>query len=883
MRSPSRPRPPRIAERLLALLLPPQYRDVHLGDLEEGFLRRMERGQPAKRWYRRQVRRSIPAAIALRYQARNDHRLEPGASMKTIGQDLRYGLRALWNSPSFAIVSTLTLALAIGVNTSIFSLVSVIIFADLPMQESETVQVVRGVNAELEIDRDSVSPADYMDLVERSRSFESLSAMSQGQWVLTGGDQPTRVTGLRFTVGLTETWKLPPVLGRGFAEGEDRRGAEPVAMLTHGFWQEQYGGRIDVIGETIGLDGEEFTIVGVTHPMLEFANFSAAQVVTPLILARGEPNRADRSLFVSGRLAAGVTHEMATAEVRQIGMDLADEHPAQNRGWGLASAPVMESLIDDDGVTIMLLLQLTVGMVILLACANVANMLLARSSARGAEIAVRSALGAGRTRLIRQLLTESMVISLAAAGLGLGFAYALNEALIWISAGTEEVFLMAEFDGKVLAFTLLVSLVAPLAFGLFPALRASSSGPAAALRDGRSGDGGRSGKRARSVLVSAQVALAITLMIVATLLTRTVINLETRPLGFVLDGLLTVQLDLPTHRYEDPQSRLQFFERARDEMSGVPGVGTVELTNVIPAAGAGSRRSLTIEGREEVEGRAAPNGRFVAVSAGYFDLIRLPILQGRSFTAADDRSSFKVAILSKAITDRYWNDQDPVGGRVQIVGTEEWLQVVGVVSDVRDAGDIEQGSPDIYVPHPQDSRSSMYLVTRTSADPAGLAGPIRDAIWKVDANQPVDTILTMERAQYLSSSSNFALLTLFVTFAVFALFMAAIGIYGVMSYSVSQRRQEIGLRMALGAEAGAVRWMVVSQGARLLAAGTVVGLVAAFAVSRLLGNLVFGVSASDPLTFIGVPLVLTGVALVANLVPARRATRVDPADALRAE
>ena len=442
---------------------------------------------------------------------------------------------------------------------------------------------------------------------------------------------------------------------------------------------------------------------------------------------------------------------------------------------------------------------------------------------------------------------------------------------------------MAEFNGKVLAFTLLVSLVAPLAFGLFPALRASSSGPAAALRDGRSGDGGRSGKRARSVLVSAQVALALTLMIVATLLTRTVINLQTRPLGFVVDGLLTVQLDLPDNGYEEPESRVQFFEGAREEMRGIPGVGTVELTNVIPAAGAGSRRSITIEGREEAEGRAAPTGRFVAVSAGYFDLIGLPILQGRAFTEADNRSSFDVAILSKAITDRYWNDQDPVGRRLQIVGTEEWLQVVGVVSDVRDAGDIDQGSPDIYVPHPQDARSSMYLVTRTSADPAGLAGPIREAIWRVDPNQPIDGILTMERAQYLSSSSTFALLTLFVAFAVFALLMAAIGLYGVMAYSVSQRRQEIGLRMALGAEAATVRRMVVFQGARLLAVGTVVGLVAAFGVSRLLANLVFGISASDPLTFIGVPLVLASVALAANMIPARRATRVDPADALRAE
>jgi len=740
----------------------------------------------------------------------------------------------------------------------------VIVFADLPMQESATVHVVRGVNAELEVDQGSVSPADYMDLVERSRSFESLSALTEGQWVLTGTDQPIRVTGLQFTAGLTESWKLPPLLGRSFAEGEDRWGAEPVAMLTHGFWQDQYGGRTDVIGETINLDGQEHTIIGVTHPKLEFASFARAQVVTPLVLNRGEPNRAGRYLFVSGRLAAGVTDEMATEEVRQIGIDLADEYPSQNRGWGLWSAPVMESLINPDGNRILLLLQLAVGMVILIACANVANMLLARSTARAREVAVRAALGAGRTRLIRQLLTESMLISLAAAGLGLGFAKALNESLIWISAGTEEVFLMAEFDGKVLTFTLLVSLVAPLAFGLFPALRASSAGPSAALRDGRSGDGGRSGKRARAVLVAAQVSLALTLMIVATLLTRTVINLQARPLGFVADDLLTVELNLPESHYKEPESRLLFFELARDEMRGLPGIGAVELTNVIPAAGFGSLRSLTIEGREEAEGRAAPTALFVAVSSGYFDLIGLPILQGRAFTEADDRSSFRVAILSRAIADRYWPDQDPIGRRVQVVGTDEWLQVVGVVSDVRSTSDIDQGSLNIYVPYPQDGRSSMYLVTRTSADPAGLAGPIREAVWRVDANQPIDEIQTMERAQYLNASSNYALIMLFTTFALFALFMAAIGIYGVMSYSVSQRRQEIGLRMALGAEVSTVRWMFVSQGARLVAAGIAVGLLAAFAVSRLLGTLVFGISATDPLTFIGVPLVLAGVALVAT-------------------
>ena len=879
-----RPRPPQLAERLLTLLLPWQYRDEHLGDLEEGFRRRATAGRSASRWYWRQVVRSIPAAIALRYQTRNDDRTEPGLPMETISQDLRYGLRSLRKSPGFAIVSILTLALAIGVNTSVFSLVSVIIFADLPMQDSETVSLVRGINPELEIDQGSVSPADYMDLVERSRSFESLADLTEGQWILTGQDQPIRVSGPQFTAGLTETWKLPPVLGRSFAAGEDRLGAEPVAMLSHGFWRDRYSGRSDVIGETIALDGEEYTIVGVTNPGLEFASFATAQIITPLVLDGGEPDSTGRSLFVSGRLAPGVTQEMATEEVRQIGVDLAEEFPAQNRGWGLWSAPVMESLIDEDGRLIFLLLQLTVGMVILIACANVANMLLARSTARAREVAVRSALGAGRSRLIRQLLTESLVISLAAASLGLAFAYGLNKTLIWISAGTEEIFKMAEFNAEVLTFTLLVSLVAPLAFGLFPALRASAAGPSAALRDRRSAGGGRSGKRVRGVLVTAQISLALTLMVMATLLTRSVINIQTRALGFAPEGLLTIELNLSESLYEAPESRLQFFAQAQEEISSLPGIGRVEMTNVIPAAGIGARRSLIIEGREEVEGRAAPTAIFVTISDGYFDLIGLPLLQGRAFTEADDASSFEVAILSQDVADRYWPDEDPIGRRIQIAGADDaWIQVVGVVRNVRDARDSEQGSLDIYVPHSQNARESMFLVTHATADPAALAGPIRDAIWRVDVNQPVDAIQTMARAQYVAAASNYPLLTLFVTFAVFALFMASIGIYGVMAYSVSQRGKEIGLRLALGAEVGSVRWMVVSEGARLLAFGIGIGLVAAFAISRLLGNLVFGVSATDPLTFIGVPLVLASVALVANLVPATRATRLDPADTLRAD
>ncbi len=875
--------PPRWAERLITGVLPARFRDEHLGDLEEGFLRRARRDPVgARRWYLRQVIGSIPGAIRLRYQTRNDTQTT-ARSMETIIQDLKYGLRSLRKSPGFAVVSIVTLALAIGVNTSIFSLVSAIVFADLPMQESETVALVRGTNAELGIDQGSVSPADYLDLVERSRSYESLSALTEGQWILTDGDAPERVAGLRFTAGLTETWRLRPVLGRSFAESEDRFGATPVAMLTHGFWQDRFGGRPDVLGQILRLDDHEYTIIGVTHPKLEFGSFADAQIITPLILNRTESNRSIRYLFVVGRLAPGVSQDAATAEVARIGRDLAAEYPTENLGWGLWSAPARESLIDDQANTILLFLQLTVGMVILIACANVANMLLARATVRSREIAVRSALGAGRQRLIRQLLTESLMISLAAATLGIAIAYALNESLIWISAGTEEAFKMAKLDGRVFTFTLLVSLAAPLVFGLLPSLRASSAGPEAALRNGRSGDGGRSGKRTRGALVTAQVSMVLTLMIVAGLLVRTQINVQSRPLGFDSSGLLTVSVALPETRYEEDESRLVFFAQAREALRNAIGVDQVELTNVIPAADFGPRRSLEIEGRDVIEGRAAPTAHIVTVSQGYLEMIGLPVQAGRAFEVSDDTESFPVAILSGSIADRYWPGEDPVGSRFRISGNARWVPVIGVAADVRGTTDSDQGALNVYRLHEQRPLTDMYFVARTTANPASVAHSVREAIAGVDPGLPIDRIRMMERAQYEARASSVAVITLFVTFAVFALIMAAVGIYGVMAYSVSRRSTEIGVRLALGAERSTVRWLIVGQGTRLLGLGIVIGLAASFGLSRLLDSIVFGISAHDPVTFIGVPLILSAVALFAMVIPARRATHMDPARTLRSE
>jgi putative ABC transport system permease protein len=372
-------------------------------------------------------------------------------------------------------------------------------------------------------------------------------------------------------------------------------------------------------------------------------------------------------------------------------------------------------------------------------------------------------------------------------------------------------------------------------------------------------------------------------MIVASLLVRTVVAIQARPLGFDPSDVLTVQIELPEGDYSEDGDAERFFAQARDRVGAVPGFSDVQLTNVLPGADFGALRSLEVEGLDWPEERAAPTAFFTTASAGFFDALGLDVQSGRTFEQTDNAESFLVAVVSRAIASEYWPEQDPLGRRFRRVGEEAWIQVVGVVADVRSTGDTDQTSPNVYVPHAQDERRSMYLVARTTREPSAVAGPIRDAIWGIDSQLPLGAIRTLERAHYENSASTYALITLFVTFAVFALLMAAVGIYGVMAYSVSQRRAEIGLRMALGAEASAVRWMIVSQGARLMVAGVVIGLLAAFAMSRLLANLVFGVSPTDPLTFIGVPLVLMSVALVANMIPARRATRTDPATTLRAD
>jgi putative ABC transport system permease protein len=805
--------------------------------------------------------------------------------METLTRNIRFAFRSLRKNPTFSAVATLTLALAIGVNTAIFSIVGVIVFADLPMQETESVAVVRAVNPALGVDQGSVSVPDFLDLRERATSYDGLAALDGDRWVLTGGDVPVRIDGLRITANTFDVWRLPAVAGRSFLSDEDLPGGARVAMISYPFWQSNFSGGADAVGSTLKLDGEVYEIVGVANPKLGFADFGRAQVLLPLVLDGTGALRDDRRLFVSGRLAPGVTHERATQEAAAIGRALAEEHPDVAAGWSLWSAPAMESLLGNEGRVVLLMLILTVSFVILIACANLANMLLARATVRAREMSVRAALGAGRGRLVGQLLTESFVISMVSAVLGFGFAKVLMDFLTRVANGTEEVFNMARMDGRVMAFTLLVALVAPLVFGLLPALRTSGDGPAGVLREGRSTGGARAGKRTRNVLAGAQVSLALSLMIVAGLLARTVANLTLRDPGFDPAGIVTVSLDVSDGAYPDDAGRVRFYEAAREALAGIPSVTGTALTNVIPGAGFGQFRGIRIEGREVPRESGLPTVEVVTVSSDFTSLLGLRVLRGRALDLNDGPDATRVALVAKDVAELHWPGEDPIGRRFQL-GSDEgapWVQVVGVVADVGPSTDSERPAPYVYVPHAQNALSAMTVLARSDADPAGLGGRIREAILAVDADQPVDRILTVEQAQYDNNASSVAVATLFVIFAVFALAMAALGIYGVMSYSVSRRAGEIGLRMALGARAAEVRAMVVGQGMKVVVAGMAVGLVAAWGLSRVLAGVVFGISPTDPVTFLGVPALLVMVALLATWIPAVRATRAEPAKVLRAE
>ncbi len=804
--------------------------------------------------------------------------------MENFRQDLLYGIRSLVKSPGFAVISTVTLALAIAVNTAIFSLINVIVFADLPMEKPEEVVRVRADNAARGITDDPLSFPEFMDYREQNSSFIGLAAEKSDQWILTGGDEPLRVDGYRVSDNFLDVWQMGTAAGRGFLPGEDRPGAAPVAILSHGFWTRHYGSRSEVVGSVIRLDDVEHTVIGVLSPKMEFANLAEAEVWLPLGLDRGNTTLDQRDLSVTGRLRPGTSVEQAGQDLAVLGARIAEEYPATNRGWEPRVVGVRESLLENEDKTIMLLLVLTVFFVLLIACANVANMLLVRATARGREMAVRAAMGANRLRIIRQLLTEASVIAVVATLWGLGLSRGLMQLLIRITEGKNRIFLMAELDGNVMIFMALICFIAPFAFGLLPALRASRGNVSQALNESSArSSGGRRGSRLRGILVGAQVALALMLMVVAGLIVRTVVNLQQLELGFEPAGVLSMRLDLPETKYSKDVAIRRFFHDTLEQVGGLPAVSGMALVSNRPAIEEGPEAPFEIEGRPVSDELERPRARRVVATPGYLDLMGIPVLRGRAFTSEDTEDSIPVVLVSREMAEHHWAGENPVGQRIRIGDESVWAQVVGIVGNVQNDEVSERPEHVLYRPFAQNVRSTMVAMVRSELEAADLAPLVRRQVWSLDPDQPIDDVDSMEQALYDEMSGAYALITLFVSFAFFALVMAGIGIYGVTSYSVAQQAQELGIHMAMGAEPAHVLRMVLRQGSKRVALGSLCGLAGAFLISRLLTSLLFGVSALDPLTFVGVSAVLISIAMLASYLPARRATRIDPVAVLRAQ
>jgi len=806
--------------------------------------------------------------------------------METFLQDLRYGMRALLKRPGFTLIAVITIALGIGANTAIFSVVNALLLRSLPYADSNRLVTV-GSSESGAIN--NTGYATFVDWRARSQSFEQMTIIRSWGGTATGQGDPEMVNGLRVSDGYFRMLGVGPALGRDFKAEEDRPDTRFVVMLSHAFWQRRFNADPSVIGKPMVLSGQTFTIVGVMPQGFEdylAANFyKPADIWGPLgyDVSQRFACRTCQHLKVMGRLKAGVSPEQATTEMTAIHEAIRRENPKTYQSPGVGVKRLQDQFTGPVRPALYLLL-VAVGFVLLIACANVANLLLARAAHRSKEIAVRLALGASRWRIIRQLLTESLSLSLIGASVGLLFAMWGTELLVNLSPATMLKLQDVRTDGRVLGFTLLVSLVTGVLFGLFPALQSARADVQLALKE--AGDRTQSGRqnRLRSLLVVSEIALALVLLVGAGLLVRSFIRILNVAPGFEQRSLLTMMVPAVGTKYQQDESVVAFYQSVLDRVKTLPGVEAAGIVSNLPFGGNGDRVGFHIEEKPLANPAEAPSAERYGISPEYLRAMGIPVLRGRSFSDEDTAGKPLVVLIGATLAKRYWPNEDPIGKRVRLGDSTGPLRtIVGIVGDVDHQGLDAPPDIQVYTPQAQFTDSFMQLVVRTKVDPASLTAAVRNEIRAVDADIPVYQIATMRQLVSSSVAQRRFTLVLIAAFAAIALLMSAIGIYGVMSYAVSQRTQEIGIRVALGAQTRDVLKLVLNRGMALAGAGVAVGLAGAFALTRLMEGMLFGIRATDPLTFAGVALLLILVALLACYIPARRATRVDPMVALRYE
>jgi len=808
-------------------------------------------------------------------------------------QDLRYGLRLLLKTPVFTFIAVLTLALGIGANTTIFSVANAVWLRPLPYPEADQLALVWHRNTKREGNFE-LTPAGYLDLRRQSKSFERIAAFVSHDFNLTGAGEPERLRGQQVSAALFPLLKAQPIAGRVFTEAEDRDGAPRVVILSHALWQRRFGAQANVIGQTITLDDHGYTVVGVMPPGFDFPE-KGAELWAPMAFgASAASARTSFFLRAIARLKPGVTLAAAQSELNVIAQNLAQAYPESNTDLGFSAVSLQEHMVSGFKQALFVLLG-AVAFVLAIACANVANLLLARVAGREKELAVRAALGAGRRRLIRQLLTESALLALCGGALGLLLAMWGVKALKLInSAGPAGPGVIARLDEvgldwRVLGFTLGVSCLTGVFFGLAPALQISRPDLQRTLKESGRGFAGAGGHRLRGLLVIAEIALSLVLLVGAGLLIRSFIRLQNVDPGFNPEGLLTLRVEISDDKARDQARVANFYQQVIDRAQALPGVEAAGVVTATPIVTPGIRSYIIIEDKPDPPPGQPQLANNRVVSPDYFRTLGVPLLTGRLLSAQDNAQAPPAVVINQALARRYWGDENPVGKRFTFGSRRantRWLTVVGVVGDIRQAGLNADSLPELYTPLTQEHQRwarPRVLFIRTTGDPLSLVAAVKAEIWAVDKDQTVYGVRTMEEIVAGSLAPRRFNLLLLGLFAAIALALAGVGIYGVISYAVSQRTREIGVRVALGAGRRDILKLIVGQGLALTLGGVAIGLVASFALTRWMASLLFGVSASDPLTFASVALLLTLVALLACYFPARKAMKVDPMAALRSE
>lgn len=807
---------------------------------------------------------------------------QTGFGVETFLQDFRGAVRTLQKKPGFTVTAVVALALGIGANTAIFSVINGVLLRSLAYRDPAAVVMLWEQNLSVRRSQNVVSPANFLDWQRQAKSFQGMATAWDTRANLTEGGEPTEIPVQRVTASFFQVLGVQPMIGRPFAEDEDRLGGNPVIILSHRLWVSRFGADSEVVGRHTRISGRDATIVGVMPPGFYFLN-DDVQAWQPLALDPAmDYRKSGRFLRTIGRLNRGVSLEQAQSELAGIAKQLEQTFPDYNTGWGVSVVPIHEQVVGDIR-SILLVLLAAVAFVLLIACANVANLLLTRATTRHKEWALRAALGASRMRLVRLMLTESVLLALLGGALGVLLAYGGIRLLVALGPTNIPRLHEIEIEWRVLGFTFAISLITGVLFGLLPALQASRPDLNDALKEASRGSSGGRSRFFRNIFVVAEVSLALILLVGAGLMFRSFVQLLRVRTGFASENVLTMRVQLPMAKYKETYQRASFFKQAQDRIAALPGVKTVGAINFLPLTGLASSSSFKIEGRPELGPGELPGTEVRVVTPNFFAAMGIPILKGRALNEHDGPES-RVLLINETMAKRFFPNEDPVGKRI-VVSWDPNVpdEIVGVVGDVKESALQAETNPAIYWPHAREPYQFMNFVVRTAADPMLLAAAAQKEIRALDPEQPVaDVRMLSDVVSKSISRPRFNALLLGI-FAGVALLLASVGLYGVMNYSTAQRTHEIGIRMALGATRADIMRLVVGNGMLLTLSGIAIGVIVSWQLTRVMQNLLFGITATDLGTFAGVSLLLLAVAWVANYLPARKATRVNPVIALHYE